>query len=301
MFSLRRFVWLVFMAALLLLGLVIFLGVNQYLVADRYNAVIEAGEKAIFRFATVRELVTEALIERDIKKLEQLVPELEDVHSALKRLQETPQTPAEFELGFIDKIDIAGIVITIKRIGAAGFPDSEIAAVQREMRTIADHLIKFDRVVVGQARSRMVNLQLVIIGSMGIAVTIVSFSLIILYRNSIVPMLFLTDQLRQENIEPEDIAVPAGSSREVAELAEIIRQRQADSCGRGPWNNTEELQYSVLAEIVNETTNRLNGIINYAQLLYDMGDRENPAQNKELLGKIMTAGSEIAGIWKKIQ
>jgi len=58
---------------------------------------------------------------------------------------------------------------------------------------------------------------------------------------------------------------------------------------------------TMLAETVNETTNQLNGIINYAQLLTDMAEDEaSSPEKREMLRKIIEGGTRIAGIWRKV-
>ena len=59
---------------------------------------------------------------------------------------------------------------------------------------------------------------------------------------------------------------------------------------------------ALLAETVNETTNRLNGIINYAQLLYDSSDQQQLTDEQvEMLQKIIDSGVQIADEWQKIK
>jgi nitrate/nitrite-specific signal transduction histidine kinase len=59
---------------------------------------------------------------------------------------------------------------------------------------------------------------------------------------------------------------------------------------------------ALLAETVNETTNRLNGIMNYAQLLYDSSDQmQMKEEQKSMLRKIMDGGVDIAHEWQKIK
>ncbi len=272
------------------------------MVAGQYSGVIDENERRLFQFSTIRETVTEALIDRDAQKLEQAIPELEKFNSTLLSLQENPLVPAEFKLALVNKIDIAGMVIAIRRIVGKMSFEPESRVVQEDMRTIADHLLKYDRIIVGQARARMVNLQLVIIGCMGLFISIVSFSLILLYRNSIQPLLHLTKQLQHQDSKLEDIQPVAGASREIVALAEAIKT--AGIKGRGLAQEQQaasQADYALLAETVNETTNQLNGIINYAQILADSEDGELSADQKELLGKIMETGGDIARSWKKIQ
>lgn len=302
MFSLRKVVWLVFLVTAGLLAIIMLQGGRQYMVAGQYSAVIDENERRLFQFSTIRESVTEALIDRDTQKLEQAIPELEKFNSTLLRLQENPLVPAEFKLALVNKIDLAGMVIAIRRIVGTGSFEPESRLVQEDMRFIADHLLKYDRIIVGQARARMVNLQLVIIGCMGLFISIVSFSLILLYRNSIQPVLHLTKQLQQENSELEELQPVPAASREIVALTEAIRG--AGIRGKGQehdQHSAPQADYSLLAETVNETTNQLNGIINYAQILADSEDDELSTDQKELLGKIMETGGAIAGAWKKIQ
>jgi nitrate/nitrite-specific signal transduction histidine kinase len=59
---------------------------------------------------------------------------------------------------------------------------------------------------------------------------------------------------------------------------------------------------ALLAETVNETTNRLNGIINYAQLLYDSSDQlQLTKEQLAMLQKIIDSGVHIAHEWQQIK
>ena len=60
------------------------------------------------------------------------------------------------------------------------------------------------------------------------------------------------------------------------------------------------LEQALLAETVNETANRLNGIINYAQLLADDDSSTLTEQERQLLQKIIDNGNSIAVTWKKV-
>lgn len=256
MYSLRKVVWLVFLVTTGLLAIIILQGGRQYMVAGQYSAVIDENERLLFQFSTIRESVTEALIDRDTQKLAQAIPELEKFNSTLLRLQENPLVPAEFKLALVNKIDIAGVVISTRRMAGSGSFEPEGGAVQESMRFMADHLLKYDRIIVGQARARMVNLQLVIIGSMGLFISIVSFSLILLYRNSIQPLFHLTRQLQQEEVKLEDIQPNASASREIVTLTEAIQT--VGIRGRGLAKEQQaasQADYALLAETVNETTN----------------------------------------------
>jgi signal transduction histidine kinase len=91
-------------------------------------------------------------------------------------------------------------------------------------------------------------------------------------------------------------------AKEVADLAKAIEQLALRSEGRiGRESNGRDVQ-TLLAETVNETTNSLNGIINYAQLLYDSADQQQLTDEQlEMLQKIIDGGVYIAHEWQKIK
>lgn len=300
MLSLRRLVRVVLSVTLIMLGAVIILGARQYAVSRKYSAIIHENEQALFRFATVRESVTEALITKDNQKLLALIPEIEQLHSTFTRMQESMYVPAELKLSLIDKTDLAEIVINLRKIDSTENAALKRRKVQEQMRNIATHLLKYDRILVAHARTRIHGLQLIILGSMGSVVTILSFSLILLYRNSIVPLLSLTEQLQESHSTSDDIQLSAGVSRELLELVDTIQSRLGNSKDQGLFQGKEmnQAQYEVLAEVVNESVNQLNGIINYAQLLADIDDKYYSSQQKELLGKILETSAKMSHLWK---
>lgn len=303
MYSLRKLVWMTFTAAAILLAVVIMFGIYQYVLAGRYNDIISQNERALFRFATIRESVTGALIERDPLKLEKAIPEIEELNSALARLEENPLVPPEFKFALADKVDMAGLAITIRRIVNGDTVDALSVNLLEDIRVIADHLVRYDRIIVGQARSRMLDFQMIIIGSMGIILSLASFSLILLYRNSVMPLLNISEQLQEADIGELELDPAVGASREVAQLLETIQANcaRADLSANLVEGAQKEAKLALIAETVNETTNQLNGIINYAQIIADNEDGDMTEGEKELLSKIISAGTTIARTWQKIQ
>jgi nitrate/nitrite-specific signal transduction histidine kinase len=88
----------------------------------------------------------------------------------------------------------------------------------------------------------------------------------------------------------------------VADLAETIEQLALRSQGSPAQESSGRNMQALLAETVNETTNRLNGIMNYAQLLYDSSDQmQMKEEQKSMLRKIMDGGVDIAHEWQKIK
>ncbi len=168
------------------------------------------------------------------------------------------------------------------------------------MRNIGTYLVQYDRILATQARSRIHNLQLIIIGSMGIIITILSFSLILLYRNSILPVLGITKQLQQSSEEELTIHEETNASAETVELVDAIQDHLSMRQKLSPGADEEEsAQYSLLVEHVNGSTNQLNGLINYAQLLADTDEHLYSPEQKELLKKIIETSTAIEKSWKQ--
>ncbi len=302
MYSLRKLVWAAYGVVGGLLALIILLGIRQYVLSSQYNSIIEQSEKAIFHFATIRETITESLIDQRWQRLESVVPEIEKLNSELVRLQESTLIPNEFKLAMVDKVDLAGITIAVRKLMHGEGDIKQSKTLQEQMRAIADHLLQYDRIIASQARGRILHFQMVIIGAMGLIISLASFSLNKLYRNTVVPLLEVARQLRAEGRLSGEMRFGPDVSSEIADVIEGVRTLSVNA---GSGVNQEEngsagLEQALLAETVNETANRLNGIINYAQLLMDDDSRPHTQEERALLQKIIDNGQGIAKTWKKL-
>ncbi len=303
MYSLHKLLWLSFLGIGGLLLLIIILGGRQMQLNRQFSKVISQSEQAIFHFSTIRESITASLIENQWGRLEQVIPEIEAFNSRLARMQEDTLVPAEFRLTMIDKIDMPGLVISLKKIIGGVDKAAEQRRLQDQLRTIADHLLRYDRIIVGQARVGIVDLQKVIIGIMGLGITLASFILIMLYRDTAAALVCLTAEIRSFDFQEPTVSCPKNTCREVADLhaainefADRMRQTAPESAGL----DRQEGQ-ALLAETINETTNQLNGIMNYAQLLSDSAEEEDLSEEKKrMLGKIIEGGAKIASVWRRV-
>lgn len=302
MYSLQKLLWLSFLGIGGMLLLIIILGGRQMQLNRQFSEIISQSEQTIFHFATIRESITAPLTENKWERLELVIPEIESFNSRLARMQENTLIPAEFRLTLADKIDMPGLVISLKKIIGGVDRVAEQRRLQEQLRTIADNLLRYDRIIVGQARSGIVDLQKVIIGIMGLGITLASFVLIMLYRDTASALLCLTRALRTFDFLEPTISCPKKSCREIADLHAAISEF-AEGARRLPPENIgiekQEAQ-ALLAETINETTNQLNGMMNYAQLLSDTAEEALSEENKEMLRRIIEGGTKIAAVWRKI-
>ena len=302
MYSLRKLLWFSFLGIGGLLLLIIILGGRQMQLNRQFSEVISQSEQAIFHFSTIRESITSSLTENQWDRLGQVIPEVESFNSRLTRMQEDTLIPAEFRLTMADRVDMPGLVISLKKIIGGVERAAEQRRLQDQLRAIADHLLRYDRIIVGQARVGIVDLQKIIIGIMGIGLTFASFVLIMLHRDTASALLCLTEEVRTFDFQKPEISCPKNTCRELAdlhvvinELADRARQVVPENAGIGK----QEAQ-ALLAETINETTNQLNGMMNYAQLLSDTADDQDLSEEqKEMLQKIIEGGSKIASVWRR--
>lgn len=302
MYSLKRLVWLAFLVVSVLLGCVVALGAYQFRLAGGYNKVISQNESALFRFMTIRESITETLIDGDWQNLARVNSDIEQLNSELSRLKDNKLVSAELQLALVDKVDLTGLAILLRQIQSEQDREKRSHQLQQQLRAIADFLLHYDRIIVGQAREQIVNFQRVVIGALGLIISLASISLILLYRNTVSPLLYLSRQMQSENFDPLTLSLGRSVVKEVADLGQAIEQHVCSARQSDLLNEGHRDVEALLAETVNETTNQLNGIINYAQLLHDSREQLGLADGQlEMLQKIIESGVHIAEEWQRIK
>ncbi len=303
MYSLKRLVWFAFLVVAVLLAGIIILGGYQYRLARGYNRIIDQNESALFHFNTIRESITESLIAGDWQRLDRVSGDIEKLNSELSRLKENKLVAAELKLALVDKVDLTALAILLRQIINDQDKVKRSKELQGQLRSIADFLLQYDRIIVGQARERIVNFQTVVIGALGLIISLASFSIILLYRNTVSPLLRLSRQMQANDFDSKTIELGQPVAKEVADLARAIEKLAISPPERsGQEQNGKAAVQALLAETVNETINGLNGIMNYAQLLYDSADQQQMTEEQlAMLQKIIDSGADIANEWQKIK
>jgi hypothetical protein len=278
--------------------------VQQYRLAKDYDRVISQNERALFHYMTIRETITENLITGNWIQLDSVVGEIEKLNGELNRLKENKLISAQLKFAFADKIDLTGLAILLHQVSQASAIDDRSRQLQQQLRSISDYLIQYDRIVAGEARQRIVNFQKVVIGALGLIISLASMSLILLYRNTVSPLLLLSKRVREETLQEGSFHLGKPVVRELEDLIEgmesLARKGRTEVSTLPDESGRETAR--LLGEAVNETTNRLNGIMNYAQLLYDsLENMEGAKEQRQMLQKIIEGGASIAEEWQKIK
>ena len=297
--STRSIIYASFIVVGISLSVVIVLGIRQIQLNRGYSNISALSEKTLFAFSTVREQVTEALIGRDEQLLKAVIPEIEELNNAISRFFESDIIPGQYKLALTDKIDLAGLVIDIRKISSE--PDLSGAGLklQHDMRVIGDNLMKIDRVVTGQIRNGVVGFQLAIIGVLGLLISCLCFVMILLYRRTISPLFRLARQLEDLQAEPDRLVCGGDAATEIAGITESVnrlreKHRDAEADSSQPHQDRQ-----TLATTINETANGLNGMINYTQLLLE-SEAQLSSEQKKMLEEIIGSGERIADQWQKL-
>jgi hypothetical protein len=299
--SLKKISYLAFTGVAALLIFVVVLCIRQYQLTARYNTTIIQSEEIIFQFATIREQITASLIEKNWEKINSAADQLKKLNSALVRLQENTLIPGEYRLDMAKQVDLSGLSISSKEISSSDNTVTHSLRLQEKLRTLADYLMQFDRIIVSQMKAKVVQFQTVMIGVLGAVICLISFSLIFLYKKTMLPLLHLTVQAEDPEILINGFSYDNSTCTEIALLADSVNNVFMKSSPNSGSDSNFQINNEDLPEIINEINNLSNGIINYAQLLSDSyREMEIGQEETKILQNIIDTAEQIAQLNKEI-
>lgn len=282
--------------------LVIVLSFRQFQLTRQYTDITAISERTLFAFSTIREQVTQSLITRDFRQLKTIIPEIELLNNNISRLYDSGIVPGEYKLAMADNIDLSGLAISLRKIDGEQNQTEAGLKLQEEMRLVSQSLIKVDRIISGQIRDSVVSFQLSFIGVMGFLISCASFILIALYRKAAKPLLDLSEQAAKEAVGKTGFICQQEAGSEIVQFIASVNEllekvpRLGDSGSTGMLYNGK-----IVSTTINETTNSLNGILNYAQLLLESDtDNQLDEEQRQMLEKIIDNGEKIAAQWQHI-
>ena len=290
------------MGVAVLLIFVVVLYVRQYQLTARYSSIISQSEEMIFQFSTLREQITTSLIKKEWGALVTAADQFKKLHSSLLRLQENTLIPGQYRLDMARQVDLSGLAIAVKDFSSAkGDRVAESLRLQGKMRTLAEYLMQFDRIIVSQMRAKVVQFQTVMIGALGAVICLISFSLIILYKKAMLPLLRLSSQAEDPEIVCNGFMQDKDACSEIAMFTERLNSLIESINTPADSENNSHISDEQFSAMINESTNLSNGIINYAQLLSDSyREVEIGPEETKIVQHIIEAAERIAGINKEI-
>jgi len=293
--------YLVFIGVALLLGLVITLSIRQYQLSERYNTIISQSEKMVFQLLTIREQITSSLIKQDWESISTTANQLKNLNSDIARLQENPLIPGEFRLGMARQVDISGTAIAAKELLTSSDKVAQSLIFQDKMRILTEYLLQFDRIIGSEMRAKVVEFQTVMIGALGVIICLISFSLILLYKKALLPLLYLKTQSSDPDTLLRGFQYEKNTCNEISGFVESVNDLIEEMAKKPESQQDVKELKDKIETIINESNNLSNGIINYAQLLKDTyREAEIGSEEIKILQSIIDGAEKIALLNKEI-
>ncbi len=177
--------------------LVVMLAIGQSMLNSQYDEIVSQSETLIFQYATVKEHITESLLEGRYEPLPGIAGEVESLNRDLSRLLDSPLVAGEIKLGFVNQVDLPGIVLLLRKMERQDNRIETARQLNREIRVLGDRLVQFDRIIVGQLKAKLVRFQNLVIGGLALVVCLVSFLLLLWSRRVVLPLITLARQMQQ--------------------------------------------------------------------------------------------------------
>lgn len=300
--SLRRLSAATFAGTALLLAALVLVGFRQNNLALDYSTIVQESESTIFLYTTIQDQATQALLSRDKLQIQSAAKEFEQLQSRYVALLDNPLIQSQYKISFLQEMDLGRVVVNLRNLTEKMANDDLIMQIMEQLRLMNKHFLQFDRIVVNGMRNRVMEYQKIAMILMGTIISLVSFSLVILYQRSVKPLITLAMQTEQAILDDKPIYLGKDDGKNV-EVSVIITafnkllQKKTKKESDDPGCSRRELEFSA---IINEATNRINGIINYSQLLADSCEEESTSDDKrQILGKIIQSGEQCAVILRK--
>ena len=300
--SLRRLSFLTFLTTAILLAVLVLTGFRQNSLMSDYSAIVQESESTIFFYSTIREQTTEGLLSRSPAQLLAATREIEKLQGRYTAMLDNRLIPTQYKLSFLQNLDLEQLVIDLRNLAEDSSDNDLTLKIISQLRQINSQFLQFDRIVVSEMRNKVMQYQKSGLVLMGLIIVLISFSLIILYQKAVKPLVSLAVQSEQALADgtPLTLKDEQKSSVEVKTLARNFNQLLQNPIETTSYSLTDNRRKAEISAIINEVTNRLNGIINYSQLLADYCEaKEVGAEQKNILYKIIENGEKSAAILQK--
>lgn len=300
--SLRMLSVVTFLGTALLLGALVLTGLRQNILTSDYSTIVKESESTIFLSATIQEQATEGLLSRDPSQLLGAAKEFEQLQSRYVAMLDNRLIPSQYKLSFLQALDLGRVVINLRNLAEKPTDEDLTLKIMSQLRQMNKQFLQFDRIVVNDMRDRVMQYQKRALVLMGMIVFLSCFSLIILHLKSVKPLIDLATQAEQALLDgtPIKLGKEERSSVEVRALITSFNQLLQTPKEESPDDLTYTRREAEFSAIINEATNRLNGIINYSQLLADYCEAQKVGgEQKQILYKIIENGEKCAVVLQK--
>jgi PAS domain S-box-containing protein len=233
----------------LILGFLLLLGSQQYRSHKEYEKIINQNEKIIFQFATIREHITESLLENRHQQLNNITGEIENLSVNISQVLQQPIIPDEYRISFAGQVDFAGITLLLRSIGSGDQSQPKVRQLNQEIRILGERLMLFDRVIVAHVKRKLVGFQSIVIGLLAIILFIVIYILLFWHGKIAMPLIDLVKQAKEATSGKRSTISVRKKRGEVAELAasfqNLLSKQDRTSSEFARYNRVLEMVHNV--------------------------------------------------------
>jgi nitrogen-specific signal transduction histidine kinase len=225
-FPLKKLLFTLYAGVCLSLVLLLFMGGRQYQLYQKQVDVVVQTEKLLFQYSIIREHIFNGLLDPKQRSLDGLSTEMETLNANLSQLLDAGSVREEVKLSLVSGVDLPGIVILLREI-EMGHAGSEVGfRLSREVRTLGERLMLFDRVLVNSSRERLIGYQNVIIGACALLVSVLVGILVLFHRRLLNPLWQLVDEADLMLAGQKGEVMVSSYCKEASVLAEIINEQE---------------------------------------------------------------------------
>jgi len=237
----------------LILGFLLLLGSRQYRSHKEYESIIEKNEKIIFQFATIREHITESLLENRLQQLSSITSEIEKLNANISQVLQRSIIPDEYRISFAGQVDFGGIILLLRSISSGDQTPAKIRQLNQEIRILGERLMLFDRVIVDHVKRKLVGFQSFVIGLLAIILFIVIYILLFWHGQIAMPLIDLAKQAKEVTSGKRTSISLRKKRGEVAELAgsfqNLLAKQNRTSSDFARYNRVLDMVHSVSASV----------------------------------------------------
>jgi len=237
----------------LILAFLLLLGSRQYRSHKEYKNIIEQNEKIIFQFATIREHITESLLENHPQQLTSITSEIERLNANISHILQQRIIPDEYRISFAGQVDFAGIILLLRSIGSGDQTQAKIRQLNQEIRILGERLMLFDRVIVDHVKRKLVGFQNFVIGLLAIILFIVIYILLFWHGQIAMPLIELVKQVKEVTSGKRSALSIRKKRGEVAELAgsfqSLLSKQNMTSNEFARYNRVLEMVHNVSGSV----------------------------------------------------
>ena len=139
------------------LGFLLMLAVNQFQLYGQHEKIISQTEKFIFQYSIIREQIIEDVVSGRVDELEELSSSVEELNANIIKILNNSLIPAEYKFSFLQQIDLPGLALLLRKASSDTANTNLLQIINQETRVIGERFILFERLVLGYAKQKLVD------------------------------------------------------------------------------------------------------------------------------------------------